>query len=48
MGTPAQVAEQLRPFSDLGVDNFILAGAGFPQLTTLEVLIDEVLPALNA
>jgi alkanesulfonate monooxygenase SsuD/methylene tetrahydromethanopterin reductase-like flavin-dependent oxidoreductase (luciferase family) len=48
VGTPAQVAEQMRPFIDLGVNYFILAGAGFPRLTTLEVLIDAVLPAVNA
>jgi alkanesulfonate monooxygenase SsuD/methylene tetrahydromethanopterin reductase-like flavin-dependent oxidoreductase (luciferase family) len=48
VGTPAQVVEQMRPFIELGVDYFILDGAGFPRLTTLELLIDEVLPAVNA
>lgn len=48
VGTPADVAAQMRPFIDLGVEYFILDGAGFPHLTTLELLIDEVLPALNA
>ncbi len=47
VGTPAQVVEQMRPFIDLGVDYFMLDGAGFPKLTTLELLIAEVLPALN-
>ncbi len=47
VGTPQQVVEQMRPFVDLGVDYFILDGAGFPKLTTLELLIAEVLPALN-
>jgi alkanesulfonate monooxygenase SsuD/methylene tetrahydromethanopterin reductase-like flavin-dependent oxidoreductase (luciferase family) len=47
LGTPAQVADQMRPFVDLGVDTFILDGAGFPRLTTLELLIDQVIPALN-
>ncbi len=47
VGTPAQVAEQMRSFVDLGVDRFILDCAGFPDLTTLDLLIDEVLPALN-
>jgi alkanesulfonate monooxygenase SsuD/methylene tetrahydromethanopterin reductase-like flavin-dependent oxidoreductase (luciferase family) len=48
VGTPAEVAARMRPFIDLGVDTFILDGAGFPRLTTLELLIDEVLPAVNA
>lgn len=47
IGTPQQVLEQMRPFIDLGVDYFIFDGGGFPELTTLELLIDEVLPALN-
>ena len=48
VGTPQQLVEQMRPFIDLGVDYFMLDCGGFPQLTTLELLIDEVLPALNA
>jgi len=32
----------------LGVDNFILDCSGFPKLTTLELLVNEVLPALNS
>jgi alkanesulfonate monooxygenase SsuD/methylene tetrahydromethanopterin reductase-like flavin-dependent oxidoreductase (luciferase family) len=47
VGTPAQVVEQMRPFVEAGVDYFILDCGGFPNLTTLELLIDEVLPALN-
>jgi alkanesulfonate monooxygenase SsuD/methylene tetrahydromethanopterin reductase-like flavin-dependent oxidoreductase (luciferase family) len=47
LGTPERVAEQMRPFIDLGVDSFILDGAGFPRLTTLELLIDRVLPEVN-
>jgi alkanesulfonate monooxygenase SsuD/methylene tetrahydromethanopterin reductase-like flavin-dependent oxidoreductase (luciferase family) len=47
-GTPQQLVAQMRPFIDLGVDFFILDCGGFPSLTTLELLIDEVLPALNA
>jgi alkanesulfonate monooxygenase SsuD/methylene tetrahydromethanopterin reductase-like flavin-dependent oxidoreductase (luciferase family) len=45
-GTPAQVIEQLRPFIDLGVDYFMFSCGGFPRLTTLEMLVQEVLPAL--
>jgi alkanesulfonate monooxygenase SsuD/methylene tetrahydromethanopterin reductase-like flavin-dependent oxidoreductase (luciferase family) len=47
VGTPQQVVEQLRPFIDLGVDYFIFDCGGFPELTGLELLIDEVLPAVN-
>lgn len=48
VGTPAQVVGQMQRFIDLGVDYFILDCAGFPEFTTLRLLIDEVLPALNA
>jgi alkanesulfonate monooxygenase SsuD/methylene tetrahydromethanopterin reductase-like flavin-dependent oxidoreductase (luciferase family) len=47
VGTPQQIVEQMRPFIDLGVDYFIVDCGGFPDLTTLELLISEVLPALN-
>lgn len=47
VGTPQQVIEQMRYFIDLGVDYFMLDCAGFPGLTTLRMLINEVLPALN-
>lgn len=48
VGTAAQVIEQMRPFVDLGVDYFMLGCGGFPDLTTVELLRDEVLPALNS
>jgi alkanesulfonate monooxygenase SsuD/methylene tetrahydromethanopterin reductase-like flavin-dependent oxidoreductase (luciferase family) len=48
VGTPAQLVDQMRPFVDLGVDTFMLDCGGFPDLTTLELLAGEVLPALNA
>ena len=47
VGTPLQVVEQMRPFIDLGVSSFMLDCGGFPNLTTLELLINEVLPVLN-
>jgi alkanesulfonate monooxygenase SsuD/methylene tetrahydromethanopterin reductase-like flavin-dependent oxidoreductase (luciferase family) len=47
IGTPKQLVEQMRPFIDLGVDYFMLDCSGFPRLTTLEMIIHEVLPALN-
>ncbi|RIK42826.1 MAG: hypothetical protein DCC55_07585 [Chloroflexi bacterium] len=48
VGTAQQLVEQVRPFIDLGVDYFIFDCGGFPKPTTLELLIDEVLPALNS
>jgi alkanesulfonate monooxygenase SsuD/methylene tetrahydromethanopterin reductase-like flavin-dependent oxidoreductase (luciferase family) len=47
VGAPRQVIEQMRPFIEAGVGYFMLDCAGFPRLTTLEMLIKEVLPALN-
>jgi hypothetical protein len=47
VGAPGQIVEQMRPFIDLGVDYFILDCSGFPELTTLELLISDVLPVLN-
>jgi alkanesulfonate monooxygenase SsuD/methylene tetrahydromethanopterin reductase-like flavin-dependent oxidoreductase (luciferase family) len=47
VGTPQQIIAQMRPFIDMGVDYFIVDCGGFPKLTTLELLINEVLPALN-
>jgi alkanesulfonate monooxygenase SsuD/methylene tetrahydromethanopterin reductase-like flavin-dependent oxidoreductase (luciferase family) len=48
VGTPQQVIEQMRPFVELGVDYFMLHCGGFPRLTTAELLINEVMPALNS
>jgi alkanesulfonate monooxygenase SsuD/methylene tetrahydromethanopterin reductase-like flavin-dependent oxidoreductase (luciferase family) len=47
VGTPQQLVEQMRPFVALGVDYFMLDCSGFPNLTTLEPLVNEVLPVLN-
>lgn len=47
VGTPSQIVDQMRPFIELGVDYFMLSTGGFPDLTTLEMLINEVLPAVN-
>jgi hypothetical protein len=46
VGTPAQIIEQMQPFVELGVDYFMLDCGGFPRLTTVEMLVNEVLPAL--
>lgn len=48
VGTPAQLVEQMRGFVGMGVDTFMLDCGGFPDLTTLELLVSEVLPALRA
>lgn len=45
--TPSQIIEQMQPFVELGVDYFLLDCGGFPRLTTVELLIEEVLPALQ-
>jgi len=47
VGTSEQIAEQLRPFIDLGIEYFQIGCGGFPRLTTLETLVAEVLPLLN-
>lgn len=47
VGTPAQIIDSMRHFVDLGVDYFMLTNGGFPDLTTIELLIQEVIPALN-
>jgi alkanesulfonate monooxygenase SsuD/methylene tetrahydromethanopterin reductase-like flavin-dependent oxidoreductase (luciferase family) len=48
VGTPAQLLDQMRPLIDLGITYFILDCGGFPDLTTLNLLAHEVLPALNS
>jgi len=47
IGTPQRVIEQVQPFIELGVDTFMLDCGGFPDLTTLELLVSEVLPELQ-
>lgn len=48
VGTPSQVVEQLQPFIEAGFDYFMISAGGVPyDLTTLEMLAHEVLPALN-
>ena len=46
-GTPAQVIDQMRAFIDMGVGYFMLGTAGLPNFTTLEMLLNEVIPALD-
>lgn len=47
VGTPAQIIEQMQPFVEAGVDYFMLDCGGFPSLTTVEMLVSEVLPVMN-
>lgn len=47
VGTPAQIIEQMQPFVESGIDYFMLDCGGFPRLTTVEMLVTEVLPAFN-
>lgn len=44
---PGDVVEQMRAFVELGVDGFMLVCADFPGLMTLDLLIDEVVPAMR-
>jgi alkanesulfonate monooxygenase SsuD/methylene tetrahydromethanopterin reductase-like flavin-dependent oxidoreductase (luciferase family) len=47
VGTPQLIIEQMKAFIDLGVTSFMFDCGGFPDLTTLELLIGKVLPAVN-
>lgn len=48
VGTPKQIREKLKPFIDLGVVSFQLKNEGFPDITSLRLLVEEVLPKMNA
>jgi alkanesulfonate monooxygenase SsuD/methylene tetrahydromethanopterin reductase-like flavin-dependent oxidoreductase (luciferase family) len=48
VGTPAQVAEQLRAFVDLGVDYLIVRLLDFPRTDGIELFFAEVAPRLRA
>jgi alkanesulfonate monooxygenase SsuD/methylene tetrahydromethanopterin reductase-like flavin-dependent oxidoreductase (luciferase family) len=47
VGTPRQLIEQMRSFVNLGVTSFLVDCGGWPRLTTLELLVNEVIPALQ-
>lgn len=47
VGTPDQVVEQMERFIALGVETFMVDCAGFPELETLDLLIEHVLPRLH-
>jgi alkanesulfonate monooxygenase SsuD/methylene tetrahydromethanopterin reductase-like flavin-dependent oxidoreductase (luciferase family) len=48
IGTPAQVAEQLQRFIDLGVTHLIVRVIDFPKLEGIELFAREVIPQLAA
>ncbi|GCE09673.1 LLM class flavin-dependent oxidoreductase [Dictyobacter aurantiacus] len=47
VGTPRQIIDQMRPFIDLGIDYFMLSCEGFPNLITLQTLVNDVVPLLS-
>ncbi len=47
IGTPAQVAEQLQAFVDLGVAYLIVRLVDFPNTTGIELFVQEVMPRLR-
>jgi alkanesulfonate monooxygenase SsuD/methylene tetrahydromethanopterin reductase-like flavin-dependent oxidoreductase (luciferase family) len=48
IGTPAQVAEQLQVFVDLGVEYLIVRVLDFPNTAGIELFVQEVMPRLTA
>jgi alkanesulfonate monooxygenase SsuD/methylene tetrahydromethanopterin reductase-like flavin-dependent oxidoreductase (luciferase family) len=48
VGSPAQIVEKMQPFIALGVDQFQLAVPGAYEPDMLDLLINEVLPGVNA
>jgi alkanesulfonate monooxygenase SsuD/methylene tetrahydromethanopterin reductase-like flavin-dependent oxidoreductase (luciferase family) len=47
IGTPQQVAEQLKPFVDVGVERLIIRIIDFPAMTGLDLFVQEVVPLLR-
>ncbi len=47
VGTPAEVAAQLRRFADLGVEHFLLRFADFPSTAGVELFAREVIPLFH-
>ncbi|USZ70179.1 LLM class flavin-dependent oxidoreductase (plasmid) [Halorussus salilacus] len=44
IGTPEQVAEELRAYEELGVDEVVLEFVDFPESTGIELFADRVMP----
>ena len=47
VGAPRQVASQLQPFADLGVERFIVRIVDFPNTAGVELFAREVIPLLH-
>ena len=47
IGTPDQVAEQLRPYIELGVEHIIVRCVDFPSTAGLELFSEAVIPQLS-
>jgi alkanesulfonate monooxygenase SsuD/methylene tetrahydromethanopterin reductase-like flavin-dependent oxidoreductase (luciferase family) len=47
IGTPAQVAEQLQKFVDVGVSYLIVRLLDFPSTTGMQLFVNEVMPLLR-
>jgi len=48
VGTPEQLAEELRPFAERGASDFLLGAAAPYDYETIELMASEVAPALRA
>ncbi len=48
VGTPGELIDQIRQFVDIGVDYFLVDCGGFPDLTTLESLMGDVIPTFKS
>jgi len=47
VGTPEEVAAQMRQLVDLGIEYFMLDAADYPELGCLELLLKQALPAVT-
>jgi alkanesulfonate monooxygenase SsuD/methylene tetrahydromethanopterin reductase-like flavin-dependent oxidoreductase (luciferase family) len=48
VGTPTQIVDGLEPFVKAGLDQWMITLPRFPDLTMLDLLIDDVMPRLHA
>ncbi len=48
IGTPEQVADQLQPFLDLGVEYLIVRVVDFPDTAGIELFARDVMPRLKS
>ncbi|MBI1294156.1 LLM class flavin-dependent oxidoreductase [bacterium] len=47
VGTPEQIAAQMRPFLDLGVTHFMLRFADFPRTEGIRLFVEKVVPMVG-